>query len=176
MLELMIDDVEVFDTVKEEFITISGGLYQLEHSLKAIRLWEAKYKKPFLTGEQTKGELLDYFTMMVVGDRKLLPQQLTSESYHRISKYLNDPQSATTVKSPPGSSSKRIMTAETIYALMSMTNVPYSCEEWNINSLLMLLKVISVQTGTKTKMSRSDIYRQNTELNAMRRAALNTRG
>jgi hypothetical protein len=47
MLEIPIPPQEIWDPVKENFIKYDGGVIKMEHSLRAIQKWEAKYKKPF---------------------------------------------------------------------------------------------------------------------------------
>lgn len=184
MLELKLDDAELYDEVNNEFISIPGGTFQFEHSLKAIRKWEGEYKKSFLNAETfSREELLYYYNCMILDNHtSIIPEALiTSEVESKLTKYIDETRTATDVKNKEakGSNSKQssIVTAEVIYGMMSLLNVPFEpCENWNINNLLMLIKVITIQQGGKTPMSRSDIYKENTELNKARRAELNSRG
>ena len=67
------------------------------------------------------------------------------------------------------------MTSEVIYAVMVETGIPFECQDWHINRLLMLLNVLDLRANPK-KMSRNEIYKQNTDLNEQRKARYNTKG
>ena len=60
-------------------------------------------------------------------------------------------------------------------AMMAEAGIPFECQYWNINRLLVLLNVIEARRNPK-KMSQAEIYKQNADLNAQRKAQLNTRG
>lgn len=174
MLKLVLE-TEYFNEETMEFEQISNGTYLLEHSLKSISEWEAKYKKPFLS--QTKHELeemLDYYAMMCIGESFNI-EDLTVDDIKKIAKYIEDPQTATTIKSTGGGSNRSIITSEVIYAMMVDADVPFECDIWNLKRLLTLINVISVRRNPK-KMSQDEIYRQNTELNNKRRQAMKNRG
>lgn len=186
MLELMLDDLNLYDESKNEFVDIPGGMVRFEHSLKAIFMWEGFYKKPFLDQPSfTSEEMLYYYNCMIVEKyntdiTRIHPEHITTELGALLEKYIEDPHSATIVNTKksngpePGRSS--IVTAEVIYGMMTVLNVPMECQAWHINNLLMLLKVIAIQTGSKTPMSKNDIYKENTNLNQARRRQLNSRG
>ena len=54
-------------------------------------------------------------------------------------------------------------------------NIPFSCEKWHINRLLMLIQVCEAKNDTK-KMSNREIAEQNRSINAARRKMLKTKG
>ena len=177
MLVLRLAEEEVFDEVRGEFRIIPGQDIRLEHSLKAMALWESKWKKPFLSAkEKTDEETFDYVRCMCVDDTdeetlRLLPP----EELNRIVGYINDPMTATTFSGKTRNGRKQTLTAEVIYWMMAENNIPFSCEEWHLNRLLTLLRVCAVKGGPQ-KMSAKETAMRQAALNEKRRAATGSRG
>lgn len=184
MIEIEVGSKEMFNEDTMEFFQSEGSIVKFEHSLKAVRLWESKHKKCFIDSaknqELSDDEWYDYFKCMVV-EGTLLEEHLTASLARELISYIEDPHTATIIRSAApesnrGGSSGSATTAETIYAAMANANVDFSCENWNLNNLLMTLRIISIQNGPKQKMSRNDIYKHNAMLNKQRRAMAKTRG
>lgn len=70
----------------------------------------------------------------------------------------------------------KIYTAEEIYGLMFMSQIPLEFENRNLNRLLIVLRVISDYNQPKKKMDTHDIYQQNRKLNEERKKQLGTKG
>ena len=70
----------------------------------------------------------------------------------------------------------KIYTAEEIYGLMFMSQIPLEIENRNLNRLLIVLRVISDYNQPKKKMDTHDIYQQNRKLNEERKKQLGTKG
>ena len=49
MLQILIPKTELWDSSKDEFVTVKEQTITLEHSLVAISKWESKWMKPFLS-------------------------------------------------------------------------------------------------------------------------------
>jgi len=181
MLEIYVPENEVFDENKEEFIQVHETTLRLEHSLLAISKWESKWCKPFLAKDKndkrTPEEMMDYIRCMAVEPvEENVYNVLTQKDMDRIVKYINWPMTATTVTDPKNSStSNGVVTSELIYYWMIACNIPFSCETWHINRLIMLIRVCNAKNNPK-KMSKNEILRNNKALNAARRKALHTRG
>lgn len=176
MIKIKFDNKEMYDSVTNTFSVLRGGIYSFEHSLKSISAWEAIYKKPFLsdTKSHTDSEMAHYCRLMATIDEP--PVELyTSKIYQELIKYIKDPQTATTISSSKQTGPRRIITSEVVYAMMAEAGIPFECQYWNINRLLVLLNVIEARRNPK-KMSQAEIYKQNAVLNAQRKAHLNTRG
>ena len=47
MLSIVIQAIELYNEVKNEFVVVKTQTLQLEHSLVSLSKWEAKWKKPF---------------------------------------------------------------------------------------------------------------------------------
>lgn len=169
---------EYWDEEKEEFINTDGGEIHLEHSLVSISKWESKWKKSFINSDKQIGdELYDYIRCMSKEPISLdLVKSMGVGVIQQIIEYINDPMSATTVKSNSRKAPNReIITSELIYYWMIALNIPFECQEWHLNRLLKLIEVCNLKNDPK-KMGKNEILRQNRDLNAARRKALNSKG
>lgn len=169
---------ELWDPVKEEFLSAKEVRLTLEHSLLSLSKWEAKYHKPFLSKDQkTSEETLDYIRFMTItqGVSPEVYYRLSSDNVRQIEEYIEDPMTATTVKEQKGRT-REIVTSELIYYWMIALGIPFECQKWHLNRLLMLIKVCSAKNAPQKKMGKGALMRRNSELNAARRARLHSRG
>lgn len=186
MLKLLIPGEEFWDEKKEIFINSKESNLLLEHSLISLKRWEAKYKRPFLKeGDQkTPEELIDYIKMMTIAQPKSdLVYDIIANSpilLDQINKYLEDDMTATTFAVTDAGDQynpkKTVITAEIIYYWMVSFNIPFECEKWHLNSLFTLIRVCAIKNQPPKKMTKREIYSRNRELNAKRKAELNTTG
>ena len=180
MLQIKIDDTDFFDEKTSSFITIKGQTLQLEHSLVSISKWESKWKKPFLNRDgHTREETLDYIRFMTITQNvnPILYTLITSEQIMEINRYIDDPMSATTIAKQEGKGgSRRIITSEEIYYAMVAYQIPFECQKWHFNRLMMLIKICDEKNKPQKKMKRGDLVRRNRSLNAARKARLGTKG
>jgi hypothetical protein len=181
MITLFVPGQELFNEKTEEFITLPPSTITLEHSLVSISKWEAKWKKPFFDKkEKTPKEAEDYIRCMCI--TKNVPPTVFSflgkDNLKKIEDYISDPMTATTFSQKEGQSKRsRIITSELIYYWMISDGIPMDCEKWHINRLLTLIRVFDAESNSsKHKMSKNDIYKQNSALNAARRAKSRSRG
>lgn len=177
MLILHIGDVEMYDSETNKFHNLKGGMFRFKHTLRSISMWEADNKMPFMTSNLTEDDLKSYYTYMCLDDG-LTTRHIEGETYARLTDYISDPRTATVIHKTRegGVANTKTITSELIYSMMVAAGVPFEAEDWNINRLLVLLEVISIQNSPKEKMSRDDIYKQNRDLNAERKAKYNTKG
>ncbi len=169
---------EYWDEEKEEFINTNGGEIHLEHSLVSISKWESKWKKSFINSEKQIGdELYDYIRCMAQEDISIdLIKSMGIDTLQEIINYINDPMSATTIRTfGPKTPNREIITSELIYYWMIALEIPFECQNWHLNRLLKLIEVCNLKNNPK-KMGRNDILRQNRDLNAARRKALRSKG
>ena len=183
MLTLVVqaDERELFNEKTGEFITkpaIPRTELHLEHSLISLSRWESKWKKPFLTLETpTAEEMIDYICCMSV-DKTItadLVSNLTQADIIKIRNYIADPRTATTVsdRRAKRGGKREVYTSEVLYYYMIYYGIPFSCEKWHLNRLLMLIRVCGVKGGTTNQeMSLNEIFAQNNKLNKARRAGI----
>ena len=182
MIKINISDRELWDEQKEEFFTIKGCEIILEHSLVSISKWESKYHKSFINSEKTSEETLDYIKMMVIGK---MPEDdnvfllLTPGQVTEISDYINNPMTATTIseedeKTINGKSkSNKFTTSEEIYSWMCAQNIPFECQYWHLNRLIILIKLCAINNAPKDKkkkkMTSSDLALRRARMEAARK-------
>lgn len=171
MLTITIPAQTLFDNAKQEFIESKPVTIQLEHSLVSISKWESKWKKSFIhSKDKTLEEIRDYVRCMTI-TQNVSPDayyRLTSDNIDEIDKYINDSQTATTIKDTPGVG-KEVVTAEIIYYWMILYNIPVEFQKWHINRLLTLIRVCSIKSQPQKKMSKAETLQYNRALNAARR-------
>lgn len=184
MLTIVVPGDEFFDESTQTFITEKDVTLQLEHSLISVSKWEAKWKKPFLnvydkSDEKTDEELLDYVRCMCLNksvDESVF-SRLTVDNINSIVDYINDPMTATTIRETKGKAQRRIITSEVIYYWMIAQNVPFECQKWHINRLIMLLRVCSAENNpNKNKIGKNELMSRNRALNEARKKKYGTKG
>ncbi len=185
MLRLRIEPPEGFDEETQKFVKpdCPPTTLQLEHSLISLSRWESKWQKPFLDvrQERTEEETLDYIRCMTI-NKNVDPniyKYLNADHIRQINEYISSPMTATTINENGGrkvGGKREIITSEIIYSWMISFNVYKECEQWHLNRLLTLINVLSIQTGPKKKMSKTEQAMLSRELNAKRRAMFNTKG
>jgi hypothetical protein len=180
MLRILISGEEVFNEKTQTFDSFEDVVLELEHSLISLSKWESEYQKPFLSDKgKTSEETFGYLKAMVVtpnGDPDAL-YRCSQENIEEIQAYIESSQSATTFGSmPERRGPSEVITSELIYYWMVAFNIPFECQYWHLNRLLSLIRICNVKNAPPKKMSRNEIAQRNRDLNAKRRAELNTRG
>lgn len=179
MLELTVKE-ENFDEKTNKFVYSKPVTLKLEHSLLSLSNWEQKWCKPFLMsigkkGELTSEQIFDYIKCMTINqvDDEVY-NRLTSSDIKKIMEYIESPRSALNYKAmnsgKRGNIQGKLMTNETIYYWMICFGIPFSCEKWHLNHLIALISWCSEEEKPKKKMSKRDLWAQNSALNAARKA------
>lgn len=180
MLQIIVPELEIYDRDKKEFRILNSKIVSLEHSLLSISKWEAKWNKPFLSVEKfEREELTSYIQCMIISPNNTedIIMQMTNENISKISEYIDSPMTATTfTENGDPKNNKKIITSEMIYYYMILYNIPFECQKWHINRLLVLIRICSIKSSPEKKMSRREILAQNHKLNEQRKKALNTKG
>lgn len=179
MLKLEISQREGFNERTMEFIEVKACTLHLEHSLIAISKWESKWHKPFLNGEKhSVAEIKDYVRCMCL-DNNIDPmtfQLLTPKEMDQIMSYVDDPMTGTTFgKTDNGEENHEIMSSELLYYYMVANQVPFECQKWHINRLLVLLKICGIKAqaaggGGKPKMSKHQLLEKYAGIHAANKA------
>ena len=128
MLRITVPAGEMFDEVKQEFISTKEQTLQLEHSLVSLSKWESKWHKAFLSKhEKTAEETLEYIKCMTV-TQNVDPNVynfLTSENIRQVNEYIEDPMTATYfAEDRGGKRNNEIVTSELIYYWMIALTIP----------------------------------------------------
>lgn len=179
MLSITIPDTELWNDAEQQFYVIKGGTIQLEHSLVSVSKWESKWKKSFFLKSKTAEEVIDYVRCMTITQNvnPYLYKCLTTENLEKIKEYVDDPMTATTINNPKKQSGNAgIITSEILYYYMITLGIPFECQKWHLNRLIMLIRVCSIKNSKPQKMNKSDYLAHRRALNEQRKKALHTHG
>ena len=179
MLPVHVSGQEFWDEAKECFVYGNEVTLKLEHSLISISKWESKWLVPFYDSEKTGEMVKDYIRCMTLntGIDPEVYDRLSAQNIDEINEYIASPMTASTIKDDKkGSGSKERITSELIYYWMTAFNIPFECEKWHINRLIMLVRICSEKNKPTKKMSAREVMAQNKALNAARRAKLHSKG
>ena len=181
MLQIKVPGREAWDEKTEQFISFPDTVLSLEHSLISISKWESKWHIPFLgKGQKTPEQINDYVKCMTITPnvKDEVYSCLTTQNLNDIMAYIDDPMTATTVKEREGGRrmSREIVTSELIYYWMVALQIPFECQKWHINRLMMLIQICEIKNQPDKKMSKRSTAQQNAALNAARRGKAHSRG
>lgn len=180
MLIIKVPQTELFDPKIETFNYLPETILKLEHSLISISKWESRWHKAYLKQDpnRTVAETLDYVRCMSLTPVDLQTvSRLGPKDFETIQAYINEQSTATIVKHIGGPKhSNQTVTSELIYAWMTELRIPWEAQKWHLSRLMTLIDVMNERQKPQKKMSRAQTAKQNTAINAARRAKYNTRG
>lgn len=183
MLKIHIDAKELWDEANEIFVTIPGCDMVLEHSLISLTKWEEKYHKSFInTLDKTREETMDYIRMMVLNEEEIDDRcfyLLTQEQMQKISDYIKDPMTATIISEEDEkeitekNKRNKFTTSEEIYSWMVLQQIPFECQTWHLNKLIILIKLCALANKPKDdkkkkRMTSSDLALRRARMEAAR--------
>ena len=181
MITIDIPEYESFNPETNEFLYAEAVHLELEHSLAAIAEWEGTWHIPFLNRESISiEELRDYVRCMTLNGP--IPSgvylRLRQADYDKVQAYLADPKSAKVFYDKPQRKKRNqpSQTAEDFYHAMAYYGIPFECEHWNFNRLSALLRVCEKSGGNEPKMTYREQQAFWNQINADRRAKLNSKG
>lgn len=179
LLHVTIPSFEKYDEATNTFSFVKGQELALEHSLLSLSKWESKWKKPFISREpKSLEESIDYVRCMTT-NKNINPElyyNIPPGVYKQIEEYIDDPMTATWIRETNKAPGGQVITSELIYYWMVSYRIPFECQKWHLNRLIMLIRVCDEKNKQPKKMSRNEILRRNASLNAARRAKLHSRG
>lgn len=180
MLRITVPEQQNYDEEHEKFVTLPAVDLELEHSLVSLSKWESDFEKPFLeVNQKTAEELIGYIKHMVLTPE--VPEEvfarLSAENFQAIDAYLNKKMTATWFNEAPGAPrASEVITNELIYYWLTVYNIPFECETWNLNRLFTLIKVCGLKQGKPKKMGRQEAAARQREINAQRRREHGSKG
>lgn len=180
MLILDVEEQEFWDSKQEIFFETKPIRVRLEHSLISIAKWEANWEKPYLPtpgkaeGISGKKEEIDYIRCMIIGGNvpEYIPSLLLNKYGEEIKEYIGKKHSATTIyrigSTPPA---RQVITSELIYYWMIKFSIPFDCQMWHFNRLLMLIDICSVKESedSKNALTPAEAAKYKQDLNKARR-------
>ena len=182
MLIINVKEQEFYDGKKEMFLYMKPITVRMEHSLISIAKWESFWQKPYLaTPSVERGvfgheEELYYIKCMIIGKvPNHIPGILLRDHTEKIKNYISKEHTATKIyrrgSTPP---SRQIVTAEVVYYWMIKFAIPFDCQRWHFNRLLMLIDVCNIKeaSGKGGTLSSIEAANYQHQLNKARRAAV----
>lgn len=183
-LTITIPGGELFDNDTQHFTDLPDTTLVLEHSLLSISKWEAIWKVAWLDNvhDKTTDQLYSYIQCMTIKGNAddAIVRRITIEEYTKVMNYINDPMTASTVKSKKqNSSSNNFVTSELIYAWMTSYQIPWEAQKWHLNRLMMLINILdelSKSQDPSHKRSEAEIARDYARINEINRKRFHTKG
>lgn len=179
MLTITVGADDVYDDETQSFGTQGGVELQLEHSLVSLSKWESIHEVAFLGAkERTPEEYLSYIECMLLtpnppGD---FLQKLSKENFEEINAYIDRKMTATRISEIRSRPTQEVVTSELIYYWMTAFNIPFECERWHLNRLLVLIRICNIKQEKPKKVGRAEAAARQRELNAQRRQRMNSTG
>lgn len=174
VLDLYVPGKEFWNSELQEFIYTKDITLHLKHSLVSLTRWEQHYKRRFLDdGPKNEEEYRFYIQCMTLNKDvdPLVYTVLQEDDIKKVTDYLHDSMTATTL--PKQNNNNRTnsekLSSELIYYYMSALNIPFECEKWFLNNLIILISIASIKNNPQEKKSKPS-WNSIRALNAARNA------
>lgn len=158
VLDLYIPGKEFWNSELQEFIYTKDITLHLKHSLVSLTRWEQHYKRRFLDdGPKNEEEYRFYIQCMTLNKDvdPLVYTVLQEDDIKKVTDYLHDSMTATTLpKQNNNRSNSEKLSSELIYYYMSALNIPFECEKWFLNNLIILISIASIKNNPQQKKSK----------------------
>ena len=158
VLDLFVPGKEFWNSELQEFIYTKDITLHLKHSLISLTRWEQHYKRRFLDdGPKNEEEYRFYIQCMTLNKDvdPLIYTVLQEDDIKKVTDYLHDSMTATTLPKQNDKSNKgERLSSELIYYYMSALNIPFECEKWFLNNLIILISIASIKNNPQEKKSK----------------------
>ena len=173
VLDLYVPGKEFWNSELQEFIYTKDITLHLKHSLVSLTRWEQHYKRRFLDdGPKNEEEYRFYIQCMSLNKDvdPLVYTVLQEDDVKKVTDYLHDSMTATTLpKQNNNRTNSEKLSSELIYYYMSALNIPFECEKWFLNNLIILISIASIKNNPQEKKSKPS-WSSIRALNAVRNA------
>lgn len=173
VLDLYVPGKEFWNSELQEFIYTKDITLHLKHSLVSLTRWEQHYKRRFLDdGPKNEEEYRFYIQCMTLNKDvdPLVYTVLQEDDMKKVTDYLHDSMTATTLpKQNNNRTNSEKLSSELIYYYMSALNIPFECEKWFLNNLIILISIASIKNNPQEKKSKPS-WNSIRALNAARNA------
>lgn len=158
VLDLYVPGKEFWNSELQEFIYTKDITLHLKHSLVSLTRWEQHYKRRFLDdGPKNEEEYRFYIQCMTLNKDvdPLVYTVLQEDDIKKVTDYLHDSMTATTLpKQNNNRTNSEKLSSELIYYYMSALNIPFECEKWFLNNLIILISIASIKNNPQEKKSK----------------------
>ena len=158
VLDLFVPGKEFWNSELQEFIYTKDITLHLKHSLVSLTRWEQHYKRRFLDdGPKNEEEYRFYIQCMTLNKDvdPLVYTVLQEDDIKKVTDYLHDSMTATILPKQNDKSNKgERLSSELIYYYMSALNIPFECEKWFLNNLIILISIASIKNNPQEKKSK----------------------
>ena len=158
VLDLYVPGKEFWNSELQEFIYTKDITLHLKHSLVSLTRWEQHYKRRFLDdGPKNEEEYRFYIQCMTLNKDvdPLIYTVLQEDDIKKVTDYLHDSMTATILPKQNDKSNKgERLSSELIYYYMSALNIPFECEKWFLNNLIILISIASIKNNPQEKKSK----------------------
>lgn len=158
VLDLYVPGKEFWNSELQEFIYTKDITLHLKHSLVSLTRWEQHYKRRFLDdGPKNEEEYRFYIQCMTLNKDvdPLVYMVLQEDDIKKVTDYLHDSMTATTLpKQNNNRTNSEKLSSELIYYYMSALNIPFECEKWFLNNLIILISIASIKNNPQEKKSK----------------------
>ena len=158
VLDLYVPGKEFWNSELQEFIYTKDITLHLKHSLVSLTRWEQHYKRRFLDdGPKNEEEYRFYIQCMTLNKDvdPLVYTVLQEDDIKKVTDYLHDSMTATILPKQNDKSNKgERLSSELIYYYMSALNIPFECEKWFLNNLIILISIASIKNNPQEKKSK----------------------
>lgn len=181
MLEIKIEETELYDEANNSFIYIKEQTLQLEHSLVSLSKWESKWHKPYYSRkDKTQEEVIDYIRCMTLNKHAdpMVYAALNPSNIKDIQKYIDDPMTA--ISFPKYMDKQTVnrdtMTSDMIYYWMITLNIPVEFQKWHLNRLIALINLCAIKNTPKKKRSQKELIAYHNAVNEANRKRFHSKG
>jgi hypothetical protein len=151
---------------------------EFEHSLRSLSKWEQKHKKSWwATQVKQHHELIEYYEFMLLNDiDPSIVVRLSPEQLDALSKYINDPATATTVPPSNEKGSTDVMTTELVYYWLSALELNWEAQDWHFNRCMALISLTGFKKQPEKKVEKGRLLQTWQQINESNKKRFGTNG